>query len=339
VHWFIVPRLDGPISGGTLYNRMVVASLKESGQVCQVLPMEKVSQELANTSASDIYWVDSLYLDHLPDWAANARPGTRLGLIVHYLPTLVALGEGIGPADVSPAEMAALQAATLFLAPSPWMRDLLQRLAGPERSILVVEPGRPSSPAVALRAPAPPVHAVMVANLVEGKGVEPFLSALAEQVHDTDGLRITIVGGDKLAPAYVEYCRALADQARLRHRVQFLGERTHAQTLEVIAESHLLVSCSRMESYGMALMEARVLGIPILATRGGNVAAMVEPESGGELFTGTADLVAGLLRLTRDYFSLGRRMSLARTHAWEPRPWSEAAREYVNQMKGAVHVG
>jgi len=337
VHGFIVPRLDGPISGGTLYNRMLLAALMELGQPCEVLLADQAARKLAKSVVEDAFWVDSLYLDHLPEWAAATRPGTGLGLIVHYLPTLVSLGEEIGPADVTASEMAALQVATRFLVPSPWMRELLKRLVGSSRPILVVEPGRPA--AVALRVPEPPVRAVMVANLVEGKGVELFLSALAEQVHDTDELRIDIVGGDNHAPAYAERCRSLANQPRLRHRVQFLGERTHAQTLEVIAESNPLVSCSRMESYGMALMEARVLGIPILATRGGNVAAMVEPESGGELFTGTADLVARLLRLTRDHVEFGRRMSLARKHAWEPRPWSEAAREYVSQMKGAVHVG
>ena len=327
---FIVPDPDGSISGGTLYNRLLIAALKKADCPCDVLPMDRAATELGSASGSDSYWVDSLYLDQLPRLARVARPGTGVGLVLHYLPSLVAQGEGIGPEDVTPSEASALQAATMFLVPSPFMRGIVHRLLGPVRQVVLVEPGRPLP--VSSLPPSPPVRAIMVANLVAGKGVERFLVSLAEQMRETDHLHISIVGGQERDLGYTERCRALARSPRLRGRAHLLGEQSHEQTVRAMAASNVLVSCSEMESYGMALMEARVLGVPILAQRGGHVAAMVGSDSGGELFENAADLVASLLLLCRNPTEHRRRMALACAQVLPTRPWSEAASEFVSQV-------
>lgn len=331
MQWFIVPQLDGPISGGTQYNGLLMAGLKEVGCACEVLPVDRAKAVLASAAGTDSYWVDSLYLDRLPELALVAKPGTRLGLMVHYLPSLLSRGDGIGPGDLTASEAATLRTATMFMVPSPWMRGVVHRLAAPVRPVLLVEPGRPSCTSSSV--PGPPVRAVMVANLVEGKGVHRFLVSLAEQLRETDGLHISIVGGESQDPAYAKRCHTLARNLRVSGRVRFLGELPNDQTLQVMATSNLLISCSRMESFGMALMEARVLGLPILAERGGHVAAIVEPDSGGELVANGADLVGRLLLISRDHADHRRRMVLAQARRWMARPWSEAARELLSQLE------
>jgi len=331
VQWFIVPDLDGSISGGTLYNRLLIAALKQADCPCEWLPMDQAAAALATAGGTDHYWVDSLYLDQWPELARAARPGTRLGLIVHYLPSLVSHGEGIGAGDLTPAEAVALATGTMFLVTSPFMQGILHRLMGPVRPVLQVEPGRPLPSSSLL--PSPPVRAVLVANLVEGKGVDRFLVSLAEQVRESDGLHISIVGGDKHDSGYAERCRGIARNPRLGSRVRFLGEQSHEQTLRVMAASNVVVSCSQMESYGMALMEARVLAVPILAQAGGHVAALVGLDSGGELFENTAELVGKLMFICRDPEEHRRRMALARARALPARPWSEAALEFVSQVE------
>ena len=329
MQYFIIPDLDGPMSGGTLYNRLLIAALRKTACACEVLPIARAAMALARATGTGSYWVDSLYLDQLPHLAKVARPGTRLGLIVHYLPSLISHGEGIGPEDLTVPEMAALRTAMMFLVPSSFMRGILLRLVGPVRPVLQVEPGRPLPPSSF--PPNPPVRAIVVANLVVGKGVERFLASLTEQIGEMDGLHVNIVGGGP-DPACAERCQALARNPRLRSRVRFWGEQSPEQTLRVMAASNVLVSCSAMESYGMALMEARVLGIPILAQRGGHVAAMVGPDSGGELFGNAAELVATLVGIARDSAAHCRRMELARARALSARPWSEAACEFVSQV-------
>ncbi len=341
MQWFIVPNLDGPVSGGTLYNRRMIAGLKEVGCACDVLPIERAPTVLAQTGDGEgdgvDVWVDSLYLDHLPRLARAARSGTRLGLIVHYLPSLISNGEGLAPSDLTRIEVEALQTATMFLVPSAFMGGMVRRLTDDARPVLQVEPGRPPGESSSL--PDPPVRALMVANLVPGKGVARFLSCLAEQIRESDGLQVSIVGGAGQDPAYAESCHTLGQDPRLRGQACFLGELPHDETLRQMASSNLLVSCSRMESYGMALMEARVLGVPILAKRGGHVAAMVDQDAGGELFADTTDLVASLLRICRDPADHRRRMAVARTRALPARPWSAAALEFVSQVAGSSKPG
>ena len=329
MHWFIVPSLDGPVSGGTLYNRQLMAALQDAQCQCGLLPLERAASALPWATAGDFYWVDSLYLEDLPDLARRVNRVASLGLIVHYLPSLIGGGESLGPEDVTPIEAAALRVARVFLVPSPFMLGVVRRLAGAERPVLCVAPGCLAS--ASLSVPEPPVHAVMVANLVPGKGVEEFLTCLASQIREIDALDLAIVGGARHDPRYAKRCHALAKDARLRGRVRFLGELSPEQTQMHMAASNLLVSASTMESYGMALAEARTVGLPILARRGGHVAALVSDDCGGELVMTTEDLVAACLMLCRTPAEHRRRMQLARTRALPGRPWSLAAREFTDQ--------
>lgn len=331
VQWFIVPNLDGPISGGTHYNRMLIAALKCAQGSCDVLPLDQAAAVLANAAAEDCFWIDSLYLDELPSLAGLARPGARLGMIVHYLPSLISVGEGLGPSDLTPGEAAALRIAAMFLVPSPFMCEIVRRLTRRVRPILHVEPGRSATASSSLPEP-PPMRAVVVANLVPGKGIEGFLRSLAEQIRETDTLQLEVIGGATQDPPCAERCHALGGDPRLRGRVRFWGELSPDETLRKMAASNLLISSSHMESYGMALVEARAVGLPILAQRGGHVAAVVGRDSGGELLATVADLAGACLMLCRDPTEHRRRMELARVRVLPARPWSVVAREFSMQV-------
>jgi hypothetical protein len=122
-------------------------------------------------------------------------------------------------------------------------------------------------------------------------------------------------------------CLALGQDPRLLGRVRFVGERTPGETMGHLAASNLFVSASVMESYGMALAEARTLGLAIVARAGGNVAALVPDNCGGELVESPSQLAAAFLRLCRDAGEHRRRLELARATALPPRPWSEVEME------------
>jgi glycosyltransferase involved in cell wall biosynthesis len=330
VQWFIVPNLEGPISGGTHYNRMLIAALKSAHVPCHVLPLDMAPPVLARADIKDSIWIDSLYLDDFPWLAHWAKPSAQVGMIGHYLPSLISKGEGISPKDLTPKETAALRIAGMFLVPSPFMREIVHRLTGGNRPILEVEPGRIARAALSL--PAPPVRALMVANLVPGKGVAAFLRGLAEKIRRSDTLHLNIIGGSAQAPAHAERCRALVGHPCLRGHVHFLGELSPDETLGRISASNLLVSASHMESYGMALAEARTVGLPIVARQGGHVAAMVGRESGGELVATTTDLASACLKLCRDPVEHRARMERARGLVLPGRPWSVAASEFCAQL-------
>lgn len=328
-HCFVVPRLDGPISGGTCYNRELLAELarRMPVRVCDL-----GSAELRDAlQAARVVWVDSLYLEALPELGRQTR--ARLALIVHYLPSFVALGRPTARAELGREEQAALVTADAFLIPSVFMRDALERLVAPtQKPMFVIEPGtaaRRRDP----RTAEDGLDVVLIGNVVEGKGLRAFLSALAQVLAKGDALRISVIGRLDADPAYAQACRAfVAETPVLAERVQFLGMRPEREALARLARADLFVSASRMESYGMALNEARVVGVPILAFGGGNAAAHVATEAGGELLDSDDGLARACVALARDPELLRARSTAARAHAVEPRTWARAAEEFAAQL-------
>jgi glycosyltransferase involved in cell wall biosynthesis len=260
------------------------------------------------------------------------RSGARLGLILHYLPWLL---DRRAYRETSPwpaAELAALRAAQAFLVTSPFMGEVVRRLVDGSRPVLHVQPGRLARRPAAL--PQPPVRAVMVANLVPGKRVAEFLGALGGRLRDADQFQLRIVGGASLAPAYAQRCREMVAGPSLRGQVELVGELPPEATVREMAAGNLMLSASIMESYGMALAEARTLGLPIMATAGGNVARQVEREAGGELLGEPAQLAEACLALARNPDEHRRRMAVARASAWPARSWPQAADDWVREARG-----
>lgn len=339
---FVVPDLDGPVTGGTLFNRMVVASLERAKVACRVCPAVAARAELSHAGLDDVFWTDSLFLELLPDLARCRHRRARLGLLVHYLPSLVTSVVSRGPDlaswDLSRSETEALSAADLVLVTGGYMRGVVERALErgvvPPPRLLVVEPGRLSAGPVEL--PQPPVRAVLVANLLPGKGILPFLRSLAEQTLASDQYQLDIVGGADLDPDYARACERAADEGRLHGRVRRLGERSPEATVRHMASCNLLVSASMMESYGMALAEARCLGLPIVANRGGNVDALVSERAGGEVVSDSSGLARAFLAVCRDPIELQRRKAAALADPLPPRSWTTVADEFLEGLKVMV---
>src|SRR5581483_5661898 len=128
----------------------------------------------------------------------------------------------------------------------------------PPARIMVVTPGL-HAVKIAPRVYAPPLRALAVGNLIPRKGLRELLRALASRPAE---LVLDLVGRADLDPAYAAECAALAARDR---RVRLVGPVAHGGMSAIYASHHVLVSAATMETYGMALAEARAHGLPILA--------------------------------------------------------------------------
>ncbi len=320
---FIVPAAGAKSSGGNRYNDGFLAAL---GASAERLEPEAALSALRGGEAG-FYWLDTLYLEH---WTAlcEIAPLGALGLLVHYLPSLVEHRGEIRREVLSDVERSALDRADALLVTSGWMREALERLVSDSHRVLVIEPGREPAPLPRPVAPAAGMRAVLVAHLVPGKGVGPLLRALACELDGADPLELTVIGAPR-DTAYAADCQALvANDPKLARVVTFAGELAPADVLTRMAESNLLISSSYFEAYGMALAEARSVGLPIVAQAGGNSGALVGAATGGELCPDPGALASALLRLCRDPALHADRLERAQRTRLPPRPWSEAAREF-----------
>ncbi len=320
-HVFVRPDPCAKITGGNLYNLRLISALRAAGADVHETTLDGHDPESLAGRGRRVF-VDSLYLDALPRFAP-------CHLLAHYLPCLVA---GTTPSD---AERTALIAAEGFVTPSVFMAHALTRLAPEPRPVVVVAPGIDVTVSAGSHAEigqrpkaAGSSRALLVANLVPGKGVLPLLRALASRP-----LALAVVGSPDVDPEYAAACHAAGPD------VEFLGALSPAQTIAAIAASDFLVSASRMESFGLALAEARALGIPIVARAGGNTAALVEPSSGGCLVDSDQALADECIRLASDAAELAARHHAALTHRPPPRSWADAARDFLAAFTDSIPEG
>ena len=60
MNWFIVSDLDGPITGGTLFDRWLIAAANAQGCPCAALPIDRAREVLARAKVEGWFWVGVL---------------------------------------------------------------------------------------------------------------------------------------------------------------------------------------------------------------------------------------------------------------------------------------
>ena len=128
--------------------------------------------------------------------------------------------------------------------------------------------------------PGKPVRILTVARLVEIKGYDYMLRALAELRNQAANIRYDIVGDGPLR----ESLQALTAELGLSDIVYFHGARSEEDVRELLSEAHLFMLCSVSvngdeEGQGLVLQEAQACGLPIIATRHGAFCEGIAPEN------------------------------------------------------------
>jgi len=136
-------------------------------------------------------------------------------------------------------------------------------------------------------------YALFVGRLVPEKGIDTLLAAW-ELV--PEGLPLKIVGDGPLADR-------VAEAARGNRRIEWLGPRPHAEVLDLLGNSRLLVIPSTWyEGFPKTLAEALAKGTPVVASRLGALAELIDEGRTGVLFEprSATDLAATLRTLVAD---------------------------------------
>ena len=105
-----------------------------------------------------------------------------------------------------------------------------------------------------------PVRLVSVGRLHPAKGMDVLLHALAKVHHQSSGWECYILGGGPEKSRLTQ----LAGTMRLNGRLSFVGYKPNPYAWLKTAD--IFVSPSRWETFGIAIVEAMVLGLPIVAT-------------------------------------------------------------------------
>jgi glycosyltransferase involved in cell wall biosynthesis len=116
-----------------------------------------------------------------------------------------------------------------------------------------------------------------------------------------------VIAGDGPLRPRIE--RALK-RARLGEHVKLTGFVSRTRLRSVFAESQLFVHPTLQEAFGIALLEARAAGLPVVAMRRSGARDVVDEEQTGLLADDPSELVEHLVTLIRDH-ELRQRMAAA----------------------------
>lgn len=324
---FVLPGAAGVVSGGHLYNQRVLDALLAAGHRWDVCSLEEFRRR--RCGADDVCFFDTIYL---PDLAAADLAGVRAYLIVHHLASLAPEDGRTSDEVFAEDEREPLSLFQGFVATSRFTAEYLVRRGFGEADIFVAPP----APAVSAPLSRPiedpgdaPLRVLVVANLVSRKRVLPFLEAVLE-AGDVHRLRLRIVGGTTLDPAYAERCRALARDPAWDGAVEIVGQVDPTAMQAQYQWASVLVSAAEMETFGMALQEAVAFGLPIFAIDAGFVSNHVEQGVSGRVFADLASMVRGLSAYASDREARVRLERGARAHRVQgAASWSETARHFL----------
>lgn len=171
----------------------------------------------------------------------------------------------------------------VFLAASKFLRDKLLALDFPPERVLVHYIGVDTRSIIPRSIAQEEPVILHVARLEEVKGTEWAIRAFAQVAAQTPTAQLVIIGDGALR----KKLRKLARETGFADRISFLGARPHAEVLEWIGRSAMVVLPSvrtqsgREEGLGLVALEAASSAVPAIGTRvGGIPEAIAEGETG-----------------------------------------------------------
>lgn len=148
---------------------------------------------------------------------------------------------------------------------------------------------------------------ISVGHLIDSKGWPVLFQALRILNGRGESFRLEAVGDGSMRTAYGLRCRELG----IDSHVTFHGSLTRSALAGLMNECDILVSASRVETFGLVLAEALATGLPIVATRSGGpeefvtdqVGALVPVDDAAALARGIADLAARLSDFSAEHLA------------------------------------
>ena len=261
-------------TGGFRFNRRIADELSDDSRFNYVHAecSETLSEDaplFGMLEDVDLLLLDSLYLPCEEFQRYLVRLGVRFGWIVHAVASQME-----GRDQPSVAERRALERGTLAVVPSRYMRDWVKRWTAVS-SVVVVSPAVDAPPSVSRAAAADAV--ARITNGVWDRASLVLLTVgslspvknqrwLAELLSTRKDFHWILVGSRDVDPEYAasfdECCRRLG----IDGSVTISTPLAHHDLMVLMQGADAYVQPSRFESFGMAAAEARMAGLPVLAS-------------------------------------------------------------------------
>ncbi len=123
-----------------------------------------------------------------------------------------------------------------------------------------------------------------------------ILRRLRERVSPSIGLHAVIIGEGPLRAKMMDYLEA----HDMQRWVSLPGRLERSDIRHIFSQSDLYVAPAELESFGIAALEARAAGLPVVASRHGGVGEFISDGAEGFLTGSDNEMVYALAALSRD---------------------------------------
>jgi glycosyltransferase involved in cell wall biosynthesis len=333
------------VTGGFLYDRMLVEHLRSNGDQVAVLslPWRHYSAHLLDNASGSLLRalshadVDVLLQDELNHpslFLVNRRLKRRgkrpIVSVVHHLRSCE-LRPNWQNALYGLVEKSYLSTADAFIFNSETTRATVRQLIGSDAPSVVAYPGRdrvkPEIDAGGVRRRAEargPLRVLFVGSLIPRKELHTLIAALA--LLPKDCAVVDVVGSLTTDPSYVSEVRRQIDRLKMTERIRLLGTVSGADLERHYAESHVLAVPSSYEGFGIVYLEGMGFGLPGIASTAGAAHEIITPCDDGFLVTpgDAATLAQHLVKLATDREKLVQ-MGVSALNRYARHPtWSES---------------
>ncbi len=194
-------------------------------------------------------------------------------------------------------EILSLKLADHIICLSGSLKNELARRHTDPKKITVISQGVDLSifsPAEGNKKPENKIHLLFVGRVVNAKGINELIQAYKILKESFTGLRLTICGHGNERDMFIRKTNNIAG-------ITFIDFLTHKELVEQYHKSDVLVLPSYSEGLPNVVLEAMACGLPVVATRVGNIPVMLS-ENRGVLVKprDVNDLVSGIKKISED---------------------------------------
>jgi len=281
------------MSGGYLYDRKLVQSLRKRGDQIEIisLPWRNYAAHLADNfhfrlpRGFDLIIEDEL--NHPSLLAANRQK--------HLYPE-VSLVHNLHSLEPRPAwqnnlyrviERSYLKSVDGFIFNSKTTHNAVQALIGNQRPFIIANPPTDrfglhlDENQICSRAKETnPLRLLFLGNVIPLKGLHVLLGALRNATFD---FRLDVVGSLTVDPTYARKIQEKAKTYGLSSKVFFHGILDNEPLIEQLEHSQVMVIPSSYEGFGIAYLEGMGFGLPAIATTSGAASEFITDGGNGYL--------------------------------------------------------
>jgi glycosyltransferase involved in cell wall biosynthesis len=177
-------------------------------------------------------------------------------------------------------------------------RDVIGLFGVPETRIKVIPLSRVTLGERKEALPVPDDYFFFAGVLKERKNVSGVIRAFAVFAQENSSYDLLIAG--KHSGAFAESLVSLAHQLGVEKRVRFLGYVTDSQLAYLYSKARALVFPSFIEGFGMPVLEAMSVGLPVITSDGGALAEVAGDAALLVDATNPDDIAAAMTRIAND---------------------------------------